>query len=62
MSLIGPRPRSVEDLPPKRPVALPRAGDCYACGATLKTDLDGRMHFCWTRPDACGDRKTRVRL
>lgn len=26
MSLVGPRPANVYDLPPKRPVRLPRAG------------------------------------
>lgn len=62
MSLVGSRPKSADDLPRKPPVRLSRAGDCYRCGATLKTDLDARMHFCWTRRQARGDRETRVRL
>lgn len=46
MSLIGRRPRSVDDLPPRRYVRLPRAGDCFYCSATLKTDYDAQTHRC----------------
>lgn len=46
MSLVGRRPRSVDDLPPSKPVRLPRAGDCFYCGRTLKTDYDAATHRC----------------
>lgn len=46
MSLVGLRPRSVYGLPPKRPVGLPRAGDCLYCGRSLRTDYDAQTHRC----------------
>jgi hypothetical protein len=67
MSLIGSRPRSVEDLPP-RPVAPPlQTGDCYYCLASLKTPLDVALHGRCDRVLAMkyrrmGDRDGRVRL
>lgn len=46
MSLIGRRPASLEELPLRRPIPLPRPGDCFYCRATLKTDYDAATHRC----------------
>jgi hypothetical protein len=49
VSLIGTRPRSVTDLPPRPPVRLPHDGWCLYCLEDLKTDTIARLHFCNAR-------------
>lgn len=49
MSLVGPRPTNVYDLPPKkrpRIVVPPLPYDCPACEATLRSQVDYLLHNC----------------
>lgn len=65
MSLVGPRPRSVFDLPPRvqAPVRVPPLPyDCPFCTATLRSQVDYLLHNHYTKFDQRGDRRTRVRL
>lgn len=66
MSLVGPRPKSAFDLPPKKARLLPRAGTCFYCRAPLKTDLDAQLHKCdpvaTSKYARLGQRDGRVRL
>ena len=63
-ALIGPRPRSVHDLPPRvRPaVRIPPLPHRCRCNATLKTQTDFLLHNCFTKFDRLGDRRTRCAL
>ena len=54
MSLVGRRPRSLDDLPPKKAIALPRAGDCFYCRTALKTATQAQMHRCDVRVGSRG--------
>lgn len=67
MSLIGPRPRSLADLPPRRIARPPQPGTCYECGTDLKTSTQVMLHgrcdpFLGMRYRRMGERKARVRL
>lgn len=67
MSLVGPRPRSIDDLPPRPLAPQPQTGTCYDCGRDLKTFLDVALHgrcdtYLGMKHRRRGDRETRVRL
>ena len=44
MALIGPRPRSVDALPPRRIAPPLRPGTCFYCRADLRTATDVALH------------------
>lgn len=44
MSLIGPRPRSIFDLPPRRLAPPLTPGSCIHCGHDLRTPTDVALH------------------
>ena len=66
MSLIGPRPRSVDALAPRRALPPVRPGSCYECGTDLKTSLQATLHRCdrllTMKHRRLGERDARVRL
>ncbi len=67
MSLIGPRPRSVYDLPPRRVAPLLTPGTCYQCGSNLNTPTQVALHgrcdpFLGMKRRRRGERDARVRL
>lgn len=66
VSLIGSRPRSVDDLPPRvRVVSVPPSfpHDCNGCGDTLNTATDWWLHVCGISKAARrGERKDRCLL
>lgn len=67
MSLVGPRPRSIEDLPPRPLAPPPQTGSCYDCGADLRTPTDVALHGRCDRVlgmkyRRMGERDSRVRL